>query len=89
MIRRVQNYYDAWVCAIKDINKICTHHLLAYCRLPLFNTFIHGYIYNPENPIDENELILTMPWFYFDRKFDLKFVEEVNKRWNEFYENKH
>ena len=91
MIRRVQDErYQAWVGPYIEIPHICTHTPLAVCKLPLFSCEVVSFYYNiwtvnhiPE--INKDDLVLVVPW-NSKMDYDLKFVEEVNKRWNEFYD---
>ena len=98
MIRRVQDdRYQAWVCPFREIPYICTHTPLGICRLPLFDCNIYMMYYNSYTTYismlrlyglnSSTDLVLVVPWNWSEKTdYDLKFVEEVNKRWNEFYE---
>ena len=94
MIRRVQDErYQAWVCPYIEVPCICTHTPLAVCKLPLFDCIVDAAYYNTWTAnyipgIDKNDIVLVVPW-NGKMNYDLKFVEEVNKRWNEFYESKY
>ena len=92
MIRKIQDY-DAWVCYFKDI-KILRFYLNNYSfiflyRLPLFDINPIPLAFPSEN-LDPDDLILVylleIKGRYERPLFTENFVDEVNKRWNEFYE---
>jgi len=89
MIRKVQGY-EAWIGTWKDLTKYIVVPRLGtenfmYYNLPLFDT--------RPTPIpaivrvfnDEIVLLVFFNGFTFP-PFSLDFIEQANKRWNEFYE---
>ena len=92
MIRRVEGE-NAWVLRKKDIGllfKIANvpHYYIFSYRLPLLETNPLPLAYKD---IEEDDLIVVCTYDtylgYMGDTLPIDFIEKVNKRWNEFYDN--
>lgn len=93
MIRKVPNL-NAWVLKIRDLDLFLGISSLRYkgwmiYDLPLFSIdpYIKNITYFLFNK-DKNDLVLIISNSYESKKFTLEQVEEINKTWNKFYEDK-
>lgn len=93
MIRKVPNI-NAWVLKICDLDLFLGISSLRYrgwmiYDLPLFSIDpsiknITYFLFNK----DKNDLVLIISNSYELKNFTLEEVEEINKTWNKFYEDK-
>ena len=92
MIRKIENE-NAWILRKKDIGTLFkvsdVTTCFLYChRLPLLDTNPDSLAYKD---IEEDDLILIREYNTYHGVFDdalsMDFIEKVNKRWNEFYDN--
>ena len=86
MIRKINNH-NAWVCYAKEAKHLTTPYYLYCYRLPLFDT--RPAPIGTTESIDPDEIILLttfFPFLIFEPPLTEDFIEQVNKRWNEFYD---
>lgn len=89
MIRKVQGY-EAWIGTWKDLTRYIviprrgTKNFMYY-SLPLFDARPSPIPVIVRAFSDEIVLVVFFNGFTFSA-FSLDFIEQVNKRWNEFYE---